>query len=204
MNLIPLAFLWRSWQLIISFLGLPALETYTLPIQLFRRSSDALITSNWSLWKQLLCHLSARVFNKLVSNCFIYCNKTSSHVKCPKFQLGKQIKLPFTSSSSNVSRCFEVFHSDLWKSSIPGTSCIKYCILFLNHFSRFIWVCLLRRKSDVFSTFLHFVCSSKLNFNDFNVITGANLITKNFTHYLTKATSHFVYNVSVPLNKIGS
>lgn len=64
--------------------------------------------------------------------------------------------MPFSSSISHVSRCFEIVHSDLWESPIPSTSGIRYYMLFLDHYSHFLWVYTLRNKSDVFSKFLHF------------------------------------------------
>lgn len=112
-------------------------DLYPAPSSL--QSSVALITNSSSLWHQCLGHLGASVFNKLVSSHFIPCNNTSSNFNCSAFQLRKHIKLTFHNSNSNVSKCFEIVHSDLWESPVPSISDIKYYIIFLDHFSHFLW-----------------------------------------------------------------
>lgn len=129
-------------------------DLYLVPSSL--KSYVALFVDSSSLWHQRLGHPGASVFNKLVSSHFISCNKTSSHINCLACQLGKHIRLPFVKSNSNVSTCFDIIHYDLWESPIPSTSGIKYYIIFLDHFSHFLWVYCLRYKYDVFGKFLHF------------------------------------------------
>lgn len=51
--------------------------------------------------------------------------------------LGKQIKLPFVSSYSNVASVFDIIHSDIWTSPIPSESGIKYYAIFFGSFLSF-------------------------------------------------------------------
>ncbi|GJZ52281.1 ribonuclease H-like domain-containing protein [Tanacetum coccineum] len=71
-------------------------------------------------------------------------------------QLGKHVKLPFHSSDSIVTKCFDIIHSDLWTSPIVSSSGFKYYVLFLDHFSHYVWIYPLKHKSDMFGKFLHF------------------------------------------------
>lgn len=63
------------------------------------------------------------------------------------------MKLPFVSSSSFFTSCFDIVHSDLWTSAIPSLSGFKYHVLFLDHYSQYVWVYPLVHKSDVLSKF---------------------------------------------------
>ncbi|GJV62128.1 ribonuclease H-like domain-containing protein [Tanacetum coccineum] len=46
--------------------------------------------------------------------------------------------------------------TDLWTSPITSVLAIKYYVLFLDHFSHYLWVYPLRNKSDALSKFIHF------------------------------------------------
>ncbi|GJW59700.1 ribonuclease H-like domain-containing protein [Tanacetum coccineum] len=81
--------------------------------------------------------------------------KKSSHL-CHACQLGKHVRLSFTSSDSIVTRSFEIVHSDIWTSPIASSDGFKYYVLFLDHYSHYLWIYPLRTKSEVFQKFLHF------------------------------------------------
>ncbi|GKA99223.1 ribonuclease H-like domain-containing protein [Tanacetum coccineum] len=59
-------------------------------------------------------------------------------VLCHACQLGKNVRLPFVSSDTVVTSCFDIIHSDVWTSPIPSLSGFKYYILFLDHYSQFV------------------------------------------------------------------
>ncbi|GKB22141.1 ribonuclease H-like domain-containing protein, partial [Tanacetum coccineum] len=71
----------------------------------------------------------------------------------PGSELGKHVKLPFVSSSSSVASSFDIIHSDIWTSLIPSLSGFQYYVLFLDHYSQYVWVYPLMHKSDVLSKF---------------------------------------------------
>ena len=128
------------------------------------KSSVALLNSSPSLWHQLLGHPGAHVFGHLISSRSMPCNKHYKPISCRACNLGKHIRLPFYSSSSTVNNCFDIVHSDLWESPVTSISGIKYYIVFLDHFSHFLWVYPLRQKSNVSSKFLHFRAYVKTQF----------------------------------------
>ncbi|GJV04842.1 ribonuclease H-like domain-containing protein [Tanacetum coccineum] len=77
-------------------------------------------------WHQRLGHPGNEVLRCLVSSKFISCNKEKPHVLCHACQLGKHVRLPFFSSDTVISSCFDVIHSDVWTSPILSLSGFKY------------------------------------------------------------------------------
>ncbi|GJS98545.1 ribonuclease H-like domain-containing protein [Tanacetum coccineum] len=67
---------------------------------------------------------------------------------------GKHAKLPFYNSESSVDSVFEIIHSNIWTSPISSESGIKYYVIFLDHFSHFVWVYPLHKKSILFDNFV--------------------------------------------------
>nr|GEY55670.1 ribonuclease H-like domain-containing protein [Tanacetum cinerariifolium]GEY55675.1 ribonuclease H-like domain-containing protein [Tanacetum cinerariifolium] len=64
-------------------------------------------------WHQRLGHPGSEGLRHLMSSDSISCNKEKLLVLCQACQLGKHVKLPFVSSSSSVTSCFHIIHSDL-------------------------------------------------------------------------------------------
>ncbi|GKA83803.1 ribonuclease H-like domain-containing protein [Tanacetum coccineum] len=73
-------------------------------------------------WHQRLGLPGGEVLRRLVSSNFISCNKEKPPVLCHACQLGKHVRLSFVSSSTVISSCFDIIHSDVWTSSIPSLS----------------------------------------------------------------------------------
>nr|GEV75371.1 ribonuclease H-like domain-containing protein [Tanacetum cinerariifolium] len=65
-------------------------------------------------WHQRLGYPRSEVLRHLVSHNFIYCNKEKPPVLCHACQLGKHVRLSFASSSTLVTSCFDIIHSDVW------------------------------------------------------------------------------------------
>ena len=100
----------------------------------------------------------------MISSQFIACNKSELPVCCEACQLGKHLKLPFHESTRIVSAPIELIHSDVWTSPVPSITGIRYYVLFLDHHTHFVWVYPLRKKSEVFAKFTHFVSFVKTQF----------------------------------------
>ncbi|GJX15168.1 ribonuclease H-like domain-containing protein [Tanacetum coccineum] len=107
-------------------------------------------------WHQRLGHPRGEVLHRLASSNIISCNKEKPLVLCHACQLGKHVKLPFVSSDTVISSCFDIIHSNVWTSPISSLSGFKYYVLFLDHYSQFVWVYPLVNKSDVMSKFVLF------------------------------------------------
>ncbi|GJW05705.1 ribonuclease H-like domain-containing protein [Tanacetum coccineum] len=128
-------------------------------------SAFAILTNNHSLWHQRLGHPGDTVIQTLSSRGLVSYNKQNTQHLCRACQLGKQTKLPFQRSTSIVTSPFDIIHSDLWTSPVSSMSGYKYYVLFLDHYSHFLWVYPLHRKSDAQSKLLHFRAFVKTQFN---------------------------------------
>jgi histone deacetylase 1/2 len=69
-------------------------------------------------------------------------------VVCDTCQQGKSHQLPFSLSTRVTTSPLEIIYSDVWG---PG-----YYVSFVDAYSRFTWLYLLKRKSDVFHVFIEF------------------------------------------------
>ncbi|GKA76737.1 ribonuclease H-like domain-containing protein [Tanacetum coccineum] len=108
------------------------------------------------MWHQRLGHPGGEVLRRLVSSNFISYNKEKPPVPCHACQLGKHARLQLVSSNTVISSCFDIIHSDVWTSPISSLSGFKYYVLFLDHYSQFVWVYPLVNKYDVMSKFMLF------------------------------------------------
>ncbi|GJY17817.1 ribonuclease H-like domain-containing protein [Tanacetum coccineum] len=83
-------------------------------------------------WNQRLGHPGRDVLRHLVFNNFISCNKEKPLMLCHACQLGKHVRLPFVSSNTVVTFCFDIIHSDVWTSPyIPVPfRCLNYYVCF--------------------------------------------------------------------------
>ncbi|GJZ55655.1 ribonuclease H-like domain-containing protein [Tanacetum coccineum] len=131
-------------------------DLYSVTQQSSTHSPFALLSFSCTTWHRRLGHPDEDVLRRLESSNFISCNKSNSSTLCHACQFGKQIKLPFYNSETNVAYIFDIVHSDLWTSLIPSESDIKYYTIFLDHFSHFVWVYPLHKKSDLYDHFINF------------------------------------------------
>lgn len=89
-----------------------------------------------------------------------------------------------------------------------STSGFKYYVLFLDHFSHYLWVYPLRTKSETLSKFLHFHSHVKTQYNR-NIKAlqcdhGVNLITPNYITSLHNMESNLDFLVLKLPNKTES
>ena len=88
-------------------------------------------------------------------------------MECETCLLSKQTRTPFPKNTANrASRCGELIHSDIWgPAPVETNKGFRYFASFVDDFSRFTTVYLLKRKSD-YATFFEKYC--KLMKNKFN------------------------------------
>ena len=122
---------------------------------LYLPTAAALITSSSPPWHRRLGHPGHEVMTKLAS-VIPSCNKELSTSLCHACQLGRHVRLPFTSSTSRASNNFDIIHCDLWTSPVVSVSGYKYYLVILDDCSHHLWTFPLRLKSDTFSTLANF------------------------------------------------
>ena len=70
---------------------------------------------------------------------------------------GKMHQFPFPTSDFHASSPLELVHSDVWgPAPVTSTNDFQYYVLFVDAYSKFIWLYLLKHKSDVLDVFKFF------------------------------------------------
>ena len=113
---------------------------------------------NKTLWHLRLGHPSDQALKHLFPNVKVGLDKyTVVDNSCAHCLYGKMHNLPFPKSQFTTSSPFELIHFDLWgPTPINLINGFKYYVLFIDHFTRFTWIYLLKSKSEVFTKFVQF------------------------------------------------
>ena len=109
------------------------------------------------MWHRCLGHPNSDVLCTLFNSGLFGKNTYSSFdlsFDCTTCKLGKNKVLPFPSHGSRASRCFDIIHSDVWGiAPIVSHTHYKYFVTFINDFSCFTWVYIIRPKAEVLLVF---------------------------------------------------
>ena len=92
---------------------------------------------------------------------------SSSHFNfhCNSCSCNKSHKLPFSVSTLSTSSPLEIVFTDVWTSPVYSVDNFKYYIIFVDHFTKYIWLYPLKRKSDARDVFLRFKALVEKFFN---------------------------------------
>jgi hypothetical protein len=104
-------------------------------------------------WYNRLGHPSFQIIQKLVSQNRISCSNKSV---CDACQQDKSHQLPYSVSISISLKPLELVLSDVWGPASESVGRQKYYVSFIDDFSQFAWVYMLKHKSDVFQKFTEF------------------------------------------------
>jgi hypothetical protein len=116
----------------------------------------ALTAAAPATWHHRLGHPGPDTLSSLSRSSFINCISTK-HDLCHACQLGKHIRLPFSSSPIRVARDFDLIHLDLWTSLVVSVSGSKYYLVILDDFIHYLWTFPLKLKSETFTTLSNFL-----------------------------------------------
>ena len=114
------------------------------------------VTEN--LWHRRYGHLSSKYLQLLARKRLVVgldydCSKESDSV-CESCVEGKQHKNKFTSSERRAKEPLELVHSDVCgKLKADSLSGGQYFLTFIDDYTRYIWVYILKHKSEVFARF---------------------------------------------------
>jgi hypothetical protein len=81
---------------------------------------------------------------------------STSGMVCDACACAKAHQLPYSVSSSRSSIPLELICSDVWGPMIDSFGHKKYYVSFIDDYSRFTWIYLLRSRYEVFKYFLEF------------------------------------------------
>ena len=183
-------------------------DLYPVPSHLNKHTALFVTAESSSIWHRRLAHTNNHTLNSLISSGLLSCNKDKFLPCCNACQIGKHIKLPFHKSLTQSNKPFEIIHSDVWTSPVHSLSGCRYYVLFLDDFSHYLWVYPLRRKSDVFSKFLHFSAyvrnQFKTSIKTFQCDNGGEYATLIFMIISLTMAYLSVFLAHTPLNKTAS
>uniref|UniRef100_A0A803Q0C6 Retrovirus-related Pol polyprotein from transposon TNT 1-94 n=1 Tax=Cannabis sativa TaxID=3483 RepID=A0A803Q0C6_CANSA len=113
--------------------------------------------SAFSLWHSRLGHPAARIVTTALSKCNISVSNKKFFDVCKACCLGKSHKLQFPTSTTTYNAPLELLHSDLW-GPVPTNSSngYRYYISFVDAYSRYTWLYLLRTRDEALPTFTKF------------------------------------------------
>jgi histone deacetylase 1/2 len=100
------------------------------------------------LWHQRLGHPGAAALHSVSIYFPFDCNKSSAH-SCHACRTGKNVRLPFQSSTSCSYFPFQLLHLDVWTSPVVSVSGYQYYLVILDDYSHYVWSFPLRYKSEV-------------------------------------------------------
>ena len=77
--------------------------------------------------------------------------------KCDICAISKQTKSPFNHSSERRKKPLEIIHSDVCGPfNVPTIGGARYFVTFIDNYSRYCTVYLMKNKSEVYAKLLHF------------------------------------------------
>jgi hypothetical protein len=109
-------------------------------------------------WHYRLGHPSRDIVRRVISKNNLPCATfdSSSHHVCDACACAKAHQLPYQISLSHPTVPLELIFSDVWGSAIESFGRKSYYVTFIDDYSKFIWIYLLRHKSEVSKYFLEF------------------------------------------------
>jgi hypothetical protein len=107
-------------------------------------------------WHFRLGHPAFSILNTIFSKHHLNSHLISKDFVCNACQCNKSHKLPFSISSLVSHNPLELIFSDVWTSPLYSLDAFKYYVIFVDHFTKYIWFYPLRKKSEVKPIFIRF------------------------------------------------
>ena len=144
-----------------------------------------------STWHKRLAHTNIDDIRRLSTSGAFGSGTTNELPKrCEACILGKISRKPFKSSDHMKTSCpGEIIHSDIMGPfSTPGLKGHRYFVTYIDHFSRFATVALLKNKSKQLENMKGFIAA----FNNQHNVTIKQVQTDNGGEYISRATKTFL------------
>jgi hypothetical protein len=108
-------------------------------------------------WHHRLGHASLPIVQRVVNKNGLFFSKEVIDMSvCVACQRAKSHQLPFPKSTSVSKVHLELMFSDVWGPAPSSVGKFRYYVSFIDDFSKFTWVYLLKNKYDVFHKFHDF------------------------------------------------
>jgi histone deacetylase 1/2 len=110
-----------------------------------------------SQWHSRLGHPSLDIVRQILGkNKLSYVKDTSSMSVCDSCQKAKSHQLPYPISTSVSTVPLQLIFSDVWGPAPTSVGRHNYYVSFIDDYSKFTWIYLLKHKSDVLAAFINF------------------------------------------------
>lgn len=108
-------------------------------------------------WHNRLGHPSSPIVARVISSNKLPClDESNKESVCDACQKAKSHQLPYSKSTSMSSHPLELVHSDVWGPASKSVGGKIYYVSFIDDYSKFTWIYLLKHKSKVFQKFHEF------------------------------------------------
>jgi hypothetical protein len=105
---------------------------------------------NW--WHECLGHSSMVVVKRVLDeNKLAFSRESTPDAVCDACQCSKSHQLPFSRSSSMSKAFLELIYSYVWGPTLNSVSKNNYYVSFVEDFSKFTWIFLLKHTFEVFA-----------------------------------------------------
>jgi histone deacetylase 1/2 len=126
---------------------------------------SSIAPSSHYLWHLRLGHPNHHSYKLVMQHCNFSVNNKDVSTFCAACCMGKAHRLHSPSSQTTYSTPLELVYSDLWgPSPSPSKQGYHYYISFVDAYSRFTWIYLLKSKSDALLIFKQFKSMVELQF----------------------------------------
>ena len=117
----------------------------------------ASVSNSFSLWHQRLGQCGANILSHVLNSCNISVPLNKENFVCTACCMGKSHQLPFSHSTTKFSQPLELVFSDIWgPASLDSRTGNRYYICFIDAFSRYVCLYLLKSISQAFQAFLQY------------------------------------------------
>ena len=108
-------------------------------------------------WHDRLGHPSFKIVQRILRDFNLpFSSKSSIDSVCDSCQRAKSHQLPYTRSTSISTSPLELVFSDVWGPAPTSVGRFSYYVSFIDDFSKFSWIYLIKKKSEVFQIFQNF------------------------------------------------
>lgn len=109
------------------------------------------------LWHMRLGHMSQKGLEVLSKRDLLGSIKVSKLEFCEDCVFGKQHRLSFSTGVHKTRGLLDYIHSDVWgPSRVPSKGGARYFVTFIDDFSRYVWIYLMKTKDEVTEIFKKF------------------------------------------------
>ena len=123
----------------------------------FNKETHAAAKTSKSRWHSHLGHPSLSVVQQILSKSHVpFVLESNKEQVSDAYQQGKSHQLPYPMSNSVSSRPLELVFLDVWGPAPTSVGRNNYYVSFIDDFSKFTWIYLLRHKSGVYQKFHDF------------------------------------------------